>query len=126
MSSLEKMIDDFITENEELVGDGVDMEELKKTMKEYWEGGCTNDVDGVKSSFFDEWEGVVSEKKCELNINVFRKYITTLNWQGLDDEEEEELVGMLGGEKVDELMKSLRVELEEFKDNCLAEKPLPR
>jgi len=120
MSALEQMIDDFITENEELVGDGVDMEELKKTMKEYWEGGCTNDVDGVKSSFFDEWEGVVSEKKCELNEMVFRKYITTLNWQGLDDEEEEELVGMLGGEKVDELMSVCKQEFAAFEENCTA------
>jgi len=120
MSSLEKMIDDFITENEELVGDGVDMEELKKTMKEYWEGGCTNDVDGVKSSFFDEWEGVVSEKKCELNINVFRKYITTLNWQVLDDEEEKELVGMLGEGKVVELMDAFEREFAAFEENCTA------
>ena len=124
MSALEQMIDDFITENEELVGDGVDMEELKKTMKEYWEGGCTNDVDGVKSSFFDEWESVVSQKKCELNDTLFRKFMATQKYEGLDDDVEKELMELVGEDKVDELMNDFEREFEAFTDNCIAHSDL--
>ena len=121
-----------IYENDEFavreVSIDVDQDELKATMMKYWDGEKCTDEElttwlglGVKSSFFDKWEQALAKKKCELNDMLFRKYMATLKYEGLNDEEEKELIELLGEEKVSSVMKYIDRGFDEFSSDTVAD-----